>query len=58
MQHSAKSIFVVEYFREYESIFETALSHESVEPGVLFNEKNQRSKISWDCPFKYCRNFS
>jgi hypothetical protein len=27
MQHSDESIFVVEYFREYESISETALTH-------------------------------
>jgi hypothetical protein len=32
-------IFVVEYIRKYESIFETALAHESVETGVLFDEK-------------------
>jgi hypothetical protein len=28
MQHFAESIFVVDYLREYESIFETALAHE------------------------------
>jgi hypothetical protein len=32
-------IFVVEYLREYESIFETDLSHEYVDPGALFDEK-------------------
>jgi hypothetical protein len=36
------SIIVVEYPREYEYIFETALAHESVEPGVLFDEKIER----------------
>jgi hypothetical protein len=46
MQHSAESIFAVEYLREYESIFETTLAYESVDPGVLFDEINQRSKIS------------
>jgi hypothetical protein len=45
MQHSAESIFVVEYLSEYESIFETTLAHESVDPEV-FLTKNQRSKIS------------
>jgi hypothetical protein len=40
------AIIVVEYIREYESIFETALAHESVDPGILFDEKKQRSKIS------------
>jgi hypothetical protein len=35
MMHSAESIFVFEYLCEYESIFETALAHESVDSGVL-----------------------
>jgi hypothetical protein len=30
------AIFVVEYLREYKSMFETTLAHESVDPGVLF----------------------
>jgi hypothetical protein len=42
-----------DYFREYESIFRTAVAHEPVDPEVLFDENNQRSKISWDCLFKY-----
>jgi hypothetical protein len=37
--HSAESIFVVEYFRESESLFETALAQESVGQGVLFDEQ-------------------
>jgi hypothetical protein len=45
VMHSAESIFVVEYLCEYESVFETSLVHESVDPGVLFEEKNQRLKI-------------
>jgi hypothetical protein len=48
---SAESNFVVEYLREYESIFETSLAHESVDPEVLFYEKTQSSKISWVCLF-------
>jgi hypothetical protein len=44
MSHCAESIFEVEELREYESIFETALAHESADPGVQFDEKNQRSK--------------
>jgi hypothetical protein len=51
MYHCAESILKVDYFREYEFIFETALAHESVDPGVLFDEKNQRSKISCNCHF-------
>jgi hypothetical protein len=44
MHHCAESIFKVDYLREYESIFETALAHESVDPGVLFNEKTRGRK--------------
>jgi hypothetical protein len=39
MHHCAESIFKVDYLREYESIFETALAHESVDSRVLFYEK-------------------
>jgi hypothetical protein len=35
MQHCAESIFVGEYLRAYKSIFETALAHESMDPGLL-----------------------
>jgi hypothetical protein len=41
MHHCAESIFKV---REYESIFETALAHESVDPWVLFDEKKTRGQ--------------
>jgi hypothetical protein len=44
MHHCAESIFKVDYLREYESIFETALAHESVDPGVLFDEKTRGRK--------------
>jgi hypothetical protein len=59
MQHSAESIFSsnrIELVREFESVFKTALAHESGDQGVLFNEKNQGSKISWDCPFNQVLN--
>jgi hypothetical protein len=46
MRHSAESIFIIEYLREYEFIFETALAHESGGPKVLIDEKNRGSKIS------------
>jgi hypothetical protein len=39
-------IFVVEYLREYESIFENTLAHESVDPGVQFHEKKTRGQKS------------
>jgi hypothetical protein len=52
MRHSAESNLKIEYLREYEFIFKTALAHESGDPGVLFAEKNRGSKILWDCPFK------
>jgi hypothetical protein len=51
MQHSAELNLKRKYLRKYEFIFETALAHESGDPGVLFAEKNRGSKISWDCPF-------
>jgi hypothetical protein len=43
--HSAESIFVVEYLRQYESLFETALAYESRGTGILSDEKI-RSQIS------------
>jgi hypothetical protein len=57
MQHSADTILVVKSKRISPRIriyiFKTALAIESVDPGVLFDEKNQRLKILWDCPFKH-----
>jgi hypothetical protein len=44
MHHCAESIFKVDYLREYESIFENALAHESVDPGVLFDAKTRGRK--------------
>jgi hypothetical protein len=44
MHHCAESILKVDYLHEYESIFETALAHESMDPGVLFDEKNRGRK--------------
>jgi hypothetical protein len=44
MHHCAESIFKVDFLREYESIFETALAHESVGPGVLIDEKTRCRK--------------
>jgi hypothetical protein len=54
MRHSAESSSTnqIELLREIESIFKPGLAHESGDPGVPFEEKNQRPKISWDCPFK------
>jgi hypothetical protein len=58
MQRNAKSIFVVEYryLREYESEFETALAHESLDPAVLFDEKTRvrksRETVPLGCPTK------
>jgi hypothetical protein len=40
MQHSAESIFIIQYLCEYEFIFETAFAHESEGPEVLIDEKN------------------
>jgi hypothetical protein len=40
------------YLGEFEAEFKKALARESGAQGVLFDEKNRRSKISWHCPFK------
>jgi hypothetical protein len=45
MRHSAESIFVVEYLREFESICKTVLAHESGDPGVQFNENLVRLSL-------------
>jgi hypothetical protein len=37
-------IFIIEYLREYEFIFETTLAHVSGDPGVLFAEKIEGRK--------------
>ncbi len=42
----------VEYLGEIEVIFEMALDNKSRDQGGSIHEKNQRSKISWDYPFK------
>jgi hypothetical protein len=44
MRHSAESIFDNRICREYEFIFETALAHESGDPGVLFAEETEGRK--------------
>jgi hypothetical protein len=38
------AILVDEYLCEYESKFETAVVHESVDPGVIFDEKTRGQK--------------
>jgi hypothetical protein len=40
------------YLGEFEAEFKKALARESRAQGVLFDEKNRRSKISRHCPFK------
>ncbi len=42
----------VEYLGEIEIIFEMALGNESGNQVGSIHEKNQRSKTSWDYPFK------
>jgi hypothetical protein len=46
MRHSAESNLKIKYLREYEVRFKMVLAYESGDPGVLFAEKNQGSKIS------------
>ncbi len=43
----------VEYLGEIDVIFEMALDNESGDQVGSIHEKNQRSKISWDYPFKF-----
>jgi hypothetical protein len=52
MQHSAESIFAVEYLGEYESIFKTVLAHASVEPGAFFGEKTRGRKSCETVPLR------
>jgi hypothetical protein len=53
MQHSVESIFVVEYLREYESVFETAFAHESVDQWVgIVWRNNPEAENLVRCPFK------
>jgi hypothetical protein len=40
------------YLDEFGAEFKKALARESGSQGVLFDEKNRRSKISWHCPFQ------
>ncbi len=42
-----------EYLREFSKKFEMAVMVHSDASGKLIHEKNQKSKISWHCPFKY-----
>jgi hypothetical protein len=44
--------FVVNFLREFESIFKKALTRESGAYGKLFDEKNQRSKSRVRVPIK------
>jgi hypothetical protein len=44
--------FIVEYLRKYKAICKKALTCVSGAQLELFDEKNQRSKISWQGPFK------
>ncbi len=43
---------ICEYIHEFSKKFETALMVYSKAWGKLMHEKNQKSKISWHCPFK------
>jgi hypothetical protein len=52
---TACKIFVFKnrsYLGEFEAELKNALARESGGRGVLFDEKNRGSKISWHCPFK------
>jgi hypothetical protein len=42
----------IDHIFEFAAEFKKALARESGAKGVLFDEKNRGSKISWHCPFK------
>jgi hypothetical protein len=42
----------IEILREFESLFKTALAHESGHPGVPFNEKTEGRKSRYTVPLK------
>ncbi len=44
-------MFSCEYLREFSKKFETVLMGYSGAGGKLIDEKNQKQKISWHCPF-------
>jgi hypothetical protein len=39
MRHITESNMIIKYIHEYEFIFETALAHESLDPGLMFAKK-------------------
>jgi hypothetical protein len=52
MRHSAQLNLIIEYLREYEFIFKTALAHESGDPRVLFAKKTEGRKSRDIVPLK------
>jgi hypothetical protein len=46
MQHSAESIFAVEYLCKFESIFEISSDNESVDSGISFDGEKGRGRQS------------
>jgi hypothetical protein len=61
LQQKSKSIFVIEYLHEYESIIEMALAQDSWDPEVAFAEKKtdgqknrDRIPLSKIRFFKFC----
>jgi hypothetical protein len=54
MRHSAETIFVVEYLREYESICKTVLAHESGgTQGYSSTKKTEGRKSRDTAPLNY-----
>jgi hypothetical protein len=56
MRHRAESNLKIEYLRESEFIFNTALAHESGDPGELFAEKTEGRKSRESVPLSHFRN--
>jgi hypothetical protein len=52
MRHSAELNSKIEYLREHEFIFKTALAHESGDQGALFAEKTKGRKYRETVPLR------
>jgi hypothetical protein len=50
MRHSAESNLKIEYLREFEFIFKTALAHESGDPGYCLSKKTEGRKSRENVP--------
>jgi hypothetical protein len=52
LRHSTESELIMEYLFESEFIFETALAHESADPGILLPKETEGRKSRETVPLK------